>query len=272
MAVAEIGGRRVHYLDRGEGGPALVLLHAFPLRAAMWTPQLDTLAAAARVVAPDLLGFGATEAPEDPAAYSVDVWADQVAGLLDHLGLDRVILGGLSMGGYAALAFVRRHRSRLAGLVLADTRPGPDTPEVAERRRRQVAQLRERGTAELIETMLPALLSEHTSRHRPEVKRSARGLMDNPAAGFIGALEAMIRRPDATSDLALIDLPTLVVVGDADTLSPPEVAVSMQAAIPGATLAVLPDAGHLSNLEAPEAFTAALADFMGRCQEPGRHA
>ena len=265
--MAEVGGRRVHFLDRGVGDPALVLLHAFPLRAAMWSPQIDALAATTRVVAPDLLGFGATDAPDEPAAYSVDVWADQVAGLLDHLGLDEVVLGGLSMGGYAALAFVRRHRPRLAGLVLADTRPGADAPEVAERRRHQIAQLRQRGTTELVETMLGGLLAEDTRRHRPDVVSTARALMDSSADGFIGALEAMIRRPDSTPDLALVDVPALVVVGEADTLSPLDVAASMHAAIPGAALAVLPGAGHLSNLEAPAAFTAALGDLMRRCQE-----
>ena len=161
MPEVDIGGRHVHYLHQGEGGPALVLLHAFPLRSAMWSPQLGALAAT-RVVAPDLLGFGGTDAPDDLSAYSVDIWADLVAGLLDHLGLERVILGGLSMGAYAAFAFHRRHRSRLAGLVLADTRPGPDTPEAAQRRRDQIRQLREGGRAELVETLLGGLLGEYT--------------------------------------------------------------------------------------------------------------
>jgi pimeloyl-ACP methyl ester carboxylesterase len=270
MPVATIDGARTHYLDQGEGEPALVLLHAFPLRAAMWTSQLDALSATTRVVAPDLLGFGATDAPDDPGAYSVDVWADQVAGLLDHLDLERVVLGGLSMGGYAAMAFVRRHRARLAGLVLADTRPGPDSPEVAQRRRDQIHQIKEQGTAELIETLLTGLLGEYTKRHRPDVVSTARSLMDSSSAGFIGALEAMISRPDSTSDLAAVEVPTLVVVGDLDTLSPPEVARTMQAAIPGSVLTVLPDAGHLSNLEAPDAFSAVVGHLVGRCREAGR--
>lgn len=261
----------MRYFDKGEDEPALVLLHAFPLRAAMWSAQLDALSPANRVIAPDLLGFGETDAPDDPGAYSVDVWADQVAGLLDHLGLERAVVGGLSMGGYAAFAFARRHRSRLAGLVLADTRPGPDSPEVAERRRNQIGQVRRQGTAELVETLLGGLLSKTTLQDRPDVVASARALMDSSPAGFIGALDAMIRRPDSVPDLAGIDVPTLVVVGEEDAPSPPEVAASMQAAVPGAVLAVLPGAGHLSNLEAPEAFNAVLADFLGRCQEAIDH-
>ena len=268
MPEATIDGTLVHYLDQGDGEPALVLLHAFPLRAAMWSPQLDALAAT-RVVVPDLLGFGASDAPDDLSAYSVDIWADLVAGLLDHLGLERVILGGLSMGGYAAFAFHRRHRSRLAGLVLADTRPGPDTPEAAERRRSQIRQLHEGGQAELVETLLGGLLGEYTRRHRPDVVAAARALMDSSPAGFRGALDAMIRRPDSTPDLATIDVPTLVVVGDQDALATPEVARAMHAAVPGADLAVVPGAGHLSSLEAPAAFNAALADFVGRCRQAG---
>lgn len=272
MPHVTVAGRRLHYLDQGEGEPALVLLHAFPLRAAMWAPQLDALSATSRVVAPDLLGFGATDAPEDPLAYSVDVWADQVAGLLDHLGLDQVVLGGLSMGGYVAMAFVRRHRARLAGLVLADTRPGPDSPEAAQRRRDQVLQVQEHGTSELVETLLGGLLGEYTRCHRPDVVGAARALMDSTPAGFVGALEAMIRRPDSTPDLAGVEVPALVVVGELDTLSPPEVARTMQHAIAGAVLAVLPEAGHLSNLETPDAFSAVVGQLLGRCRDAGQRA
>ncbi len=264
MPVATVAGRSVHYLDQGRGGPVLVLLHAFPLHAGMWAPQIQALAGRGRVVAPDLLGFGATDAPEDPDAYSVDVWADQVAGLLDHLGLARVVLGGLSMGGYAALAFLRRHPERLVGLVLADTRPGPDRPEVAERRRAQARQVAAQGTTDLRQTLLDGLLGERTRRHRPDVVSAVRALTDNPPAGFVGALAAMRRRPDSTPDLAHIDVPTLVVVGDEDTLSPPDVARALHDAIPGSTLAVLPAAGHLSSLEAPDAFNAAVTGLLAR--------
>jgi pimeloyl-ACP methyl ester carboxylesterase len=264
MPVATVAGRTVHYLDHGQGKPVLVLLHAFPLHAGMWAPQVEALAGQARVVAPDLLGFGATDAPEDPDVYAVEVWADQVAGLLDHLGLARVVLGGLSMGGYATLAFLRRHPERLAGLVLADTRPGPDTPEVAERRRDQAHQVAGQGTADLRQSLLGGLLGERTRGQRPEVVAAVRGLTDNPPAGFIGALAAMRRRPDSTPDLAGIDVPTLVVVGDEDTLSPPDVARALHHAIRGSTLAVLPGAGHLSSLEAPDAFNAAVTDLLAR--------
>lgn len=264
MPAVDVGDKLVHYLDEGTGEPAVVLLHAFPLQAEMWRPQISSLRDRARVIAPDLAGFGRSSAPDDPAAYSVDAWADDVAGLLDHLGLERVVLGGLSMGGYVAFAFLRRHPRRLAGLVLADTRPSADAPEVFDRRTAQQEQVRASGTSELVETLLEGLLTEHTRTQRPDVVDEARRLMDNPPAGFVGALEAMKRRPDSTGELAGIAVPTLVVVGEADRPSPPEVVSEMATAIPGAELAVLPQAAHLSNLEAPAAFNQALGSLIDR--------
>lgn len=269
MPTVTLDGVRTHWLEAGIGEPVLVLLHAFPLHAAMWEPQLAGLSDRCRVLAPDLLGFGGSDAPADASAYSVERWADGVAALLDHLGFAQVVLGGLSMGGYVAFAFLRRHRRRVTGLVLADTRAGPDTPEIAQRRTDQAARVAAEGPAALVDTLLEGLLGEHTRAERPAVVEATRRLMDNPATGVIGALEAMKRRPDSTPELASIDVPTLVAVGADDVLSPPDVARELAGAIPGATLAVLPDAGHLSSFEAPDAFNRAVISLMGRCQAPG---
>ncbi|MDP8988252.1 MAG: alpha/beta hydrolase [Actinomycetota bacterium] len=272
MPTATLDGTTLHYLDEGSGHPAVVLLHAFPLHAGMWERQIDALAERVRVVAPDLVGFGGSDAPEDPSAYSVDGWADDVARLLDHLGLDRVVVAGQSMGAYVAFSFLRRHRSRLAGLVLADTRPTADSAEARDRRVRQQEQMSaggEAGKAEVVEGLLQTLLCPDTLEHRLDVVETARRLMDNPPHGLVGALEAMKRRPDSVGDLATVDVPTLVLVGDQDAPSPPEVAQSMQQGIPGAELVVVPGAGHLSGLEAPEAFNAALVDFVSRLQDHG---
>lgn len=255
-------GTRLHYVDAGSGGPPVVLLHAFPLHSAMWEPQVAALSDRFRVVAPDLPGFGASDGPGDPAAYSMERYAGAVAALLDRLEIGRAIVGGLSMGGYVALSFLRRHRSRLAGLVLADTRADVDTAEIRERRTRQQRLVAEEGTAALVDTMLEALLSEDTRKERPEVVETARRLMDNPPDGVIGALDAMKRRSDASAHLAGIDVPTLVVVGEHDGPSPPSVAEEVHAQIPRSRLVVIPGAGHLSNLEAPEAFNRALLGFL----------
>jgi 3-oxoadipate enol-lactonase len=276
----EVDGARVHYIDAGphgpgvdagphgpgqeagSGEPALVLLHAFPLHSEMWAPQLEALSAGRRVVAPDLLGFGRSDAPESMYRYTMLGYADLVAGVLDHLGLERVVLGGLSMGGYVAFAFLRQYPERVSGLILADTRAGADTTEAFERRTDQQDQVARVGTTALIETLLAGLLCEHTKAERLDLVEHVRRLMANPPAGFIGALEAMKHRADATEELGSITVPTLFVVGEDDALSPPEVAREMQERTQGSTLAVLPRAGHLSNLEAPEAFNAAVAAFL----------
>ncbi len=262
MPFVEVDGTRVHYAEAGSGEPALVLLHAFPLHSGMWAPQLEHLASRRRVVAPDLLGFGNTDAPDSMYRYTMLGYADVVAGLLDRLGLDRVVLGGLSMGGYVALAFLREYAERVSALILADTRAAADTTAVFERRTDQQDQVARVGTAALIETLLGGLLSDHTKATRLDLVEQVRRLMANPPAGFIGALEAMKHRPDATEELAAISVPTLIVVGEDDALSPPEVAREMHERITGSELAVLARAGHLSNLEAAEEFNAAVAAFL----------
>lgn len=264
MPFAEVDGARLHYLDAGAGEPALVLLHGFPLHAGMWAPQLEHLSAKRRVIAPDLLGFGGSDAPDSMFRYTMLGFADLLAGLLDTLGLEQVALGGLSMGGYVAFAFLREYAERVSAVVLADTRASADTNEVYERRTDQQDQVARIGTTALIEVLLGGLLSDHTRATRLELVERVRRLMANPPAGYIGALEAMKHRPDATDKLARISVPTLVVVGEDDALSPPDVARGMQERIPGAELAILPRAGHLSNLEAAEEFNAAVDDFLSR--------
>jgi pimeloyl-ACP methyl ester carboxylesterase len=262
VPLAEVNGTRLHYLDVGAGDPAVVLLHGFPLHSGMWAPQLACLSAGHRVVAPDFKGFGESDAPESPSDYSMPGYAGELAGLLDHLGLEQVVLAGLSMGGYAAFAFLREHRDRVAGLVLADTRAAPDTPEVFERRTKQQDEVAREGTAGVAETLLAGLLCDETKAHRLELVEQVRRLMANPAAGYVGGLEAMKHRPDATAELAAISVPTLVVVGEHDGASPPDVARAMHEAVAGSRLAVLPHAGHLSNLEAADDFNAAVADLL----------
>jgi len=260
----EVDGARIHYLDAGTGEPALVLLHAFPLHAGMWAPQIEHLSSTNRVIAPDFLGFGGSDAPETMYRYTMLGYADLVAGLLDHLGLERVVLGGLSMGGYVAFAFLRQYPERVSGLILADTRAAADTTMVFDKRTDQQDQVARIGTTALIETLLAGLLSEETRANRLDLVEGVRRLMANPPIGFIGALEAMKHRPDATEELALVTVATLVIVGEDDALSPPEVAREMQERIPSSDLAVLPHAGHLSNLEAADEFNAAVAAFLAR--------
>jgi 3-oxoadipate enol-lactonase len=256
-------GARVHYLDAGSGDPPVILLHAFPFPAAMWEGQIEALSSRWRVVAPDMPGFGQSEPFGDPAVASMEAMARLVARVGEELDLPPAVVGGLSMGGYVSFAYLRDHAARVRGLVLADTRAGADTAEVRERRTKQQEDVRQSGTASLIETQVENLLSEHTHQHRPDIVERVRDLMQQASPdGVVAALEAMKKRPDVSEELAAVDIPTLLVVGENDKTSPVEVMQEMQERLPNARLTVIPSAGHLSSLEAPEEFNAELLRFL----------
>jgi pimeloyl-ACP methyl ester carboxylesterase len=263
MPTLDLDGRRLHYLDEGAGEPVVLFVHAFPLSARMWEPQIAALSGDRRVVALDLSGFGDAEVPAERSAYSIDAYADEVAGLVRALGVDRVVLAGLSLGGYVALAVVRRHPEILAGLVLADTRAEADSSEAKSRRSDQQVFLGARkDVVPLVDGLLESLLSKRAPAAEEATERAGALMRSTDADGWIGALEAMKQRPDATPVLAGIAVPTLVMVGEDDELTPPSVAEAMAGAIPGARLVVVPAAGHLANLDNPEAFNRALGDFL----------
>jgi pimeloyl-ACP methyl ester carboxylesterase len=243
-------------------GPPVVLLHAFPLARAMWRPQAEALQDAYRVIAPDLRGFGGSAA--FTGAPSVEQMADDVAALLTDLQVrEPVALGGLSMGGYVALAFARRHPGRLRALVLADTKAEADDAEGRANRDRMIAFARDNPARALIDQMLPRLVSPETAARRPEVLEEVRATASGQAgAGIAAALVALRDRPDARPSLAAITVPTLVLVGSDDALTPPARAEALAAAIPGARLVTIPGAGHLSNLEQPGHFNAAVHSFL----------
>jgi pimeloyl-ACP methyl ester carboxylesterase len=261
MRIDVATGCRVEYEDAGRGRP-VVLLHAFPLAGAMWRPQKEALRADYRVVVPDLRGFGGTGA--FTGTPSVELMADDVAALLDALGIrEPVVLGGLSMGGYVALAFLRKHPGRLAGLILADTRAEADITEGKANRDRMILVAQHGTASNVIEQLLPRMVSSETQQQRPAVVEEVRRIASaQPTAGIVGALQAMRDRPDSTPWLAGIRVPTLVVGGGDDVVTPPATAEALAAAIPGARLATIQGAGHLANLEQPEAFTAAVRTFL----------
>ncbi len=263
MPKVTAAGTSIDYLDTGGDGTPVLLLHAFPFSSSMWEPQIEALSDRFRLIAPSLQGFGRSDAPEDESTYSMDSYADQAAGVLDELGVDRVVLTGLSIGGYIGFAFWRRHRDKVAALVLADTRAEADPPEGVEKRTKHQQIVREEGKGKLIEVLVGALLGEPSLQKKPDVVERVRELMtENPPEGFIGALEAMKKRPDSTGELTGIDVPTLVIVGENDGVTPPDAARKIHEHVGGSRLVVIPESGHLSSLEAPEAFNGALAEFL----------
>ncbi|MFJ3215482.1 alpha/beta fold hydrolase [Kitasatospora sp. NPDC086801] len=250
--------------ESGTGTP-LVLLHAFPLNAAMWSAQLDALPGLtgdeARVLAPDQRGFGGTELGADEP--SLDLVADDLALLLDAAGIGRAVVGGLSMGGYVALAFARRHPDRLAGLLLANTRATADTDAVRANRERIAAAVTARDSVRLLlDEQVAAGQLGPDSRHLVERVQSLVAAASPAAVAW--AHRAMAARPDALDVLAGLRVPTAVVAGAQDALVAPEEAELMLRARPDAELTVIPGAGHLSALEAPEAFNTAVRDLLAR--------
>ena len=250
----------MRYLEAGAGWP-VVLLHAFPLSAEMWRPQLAHVPAGWRFIAPDLTAPAGSRPPEsDMTSATMDDYARTVARLLDRLEIDRAIIGGLSMGGYITFALYRLSPERFSGAILADTRPQADSDEVKANRTRMRELVARQGPRAIADAMLPKLLSrEATAEMTAEVRRIIEAL---PPEAIDVALAAMMARPDSTADLARMSIPTLVVVGERDEVTPPDEAERMHARLPRARIAVIPGAGHLANLERPHEFSHALHDFL----------
>lgn len=251
------------YLEAGAGWP-VVLLHAFPLDADMWRPQLEQAPQGWRLIAPDVRGFGpGSQIPAGARAPTMDDLAGDVDALLDALEISEAAIGGLSMGGYIAFALWRRTPERFNSLILADTKPTSDTPEGREGRRAMIELARTRGASAVADEMLPKLLGPTTRDSRPHVPTAVRRMIEAASVDALtGALEAMLGRADSTEDLPGISCPSLVIVGAEDAITPPADAESMRVAIPRSRLVVLPAAGHLSSLETPEPFSRVLTDFL----------
>ena len=247
--------------DVGQGTP-LVLLHAFPLSSAMWLAQREHLASRFRIVTPDLRGFGGSVL--GAAEPSVDVMADDVAALLKARNISRAVIGGVSMGGYVAMALCRRHPDRVRGLVLADTKASADTEAAREKRLRMAERLTaENRTDVLVEETLPGLLGPTTMRQRALVYGRVRGLVQStPPKAAAWAQRAMAARPDSTDTLRGVKVPALVIVGSEDRLATEDDARTMAEALPNAELTVIPRAGHLTPIEQPDLFDQAVAEFV----------
>lgn len=245
--------------DIGAGAPVL-LLHGYPHDRSLWAPQLAAPASGFRYLAPDLPGFGETARI---APTTLDRWSDWAIALLDALGLERAVIGGLSMGGYLALAIARRHPSRVRALVLADTRAGADSDEARAKRREAQTLARAEGPGAIAERAIAGMIGRTTRASRPAVVAELDAMMRRaPVEAIVDALQVMIDRPDATPSLAAISVPTLILCGEEDVLTPPDDSRAMHAAIGGSRLEVIPKAGHASNLEQPEVFNRLLSDFL----------
>jgi pimeloyl-ACP methyl ester carboxylesterase len=270
VGTLRVDGREVRWLQAGDPQAArtLVLLHAFPFGAGMWELQFDAIvptrassvSASWRVLAPSMPGFDGSGRSDQP---SVDAFARHVLMWLDRLDVPSAVVAGLSMGGYVAFGLLRQAPERIEGLILADTRSGPDSPEAKPARQRMIDLALHGGPEAVADDFIPKVVGATTLASRPEVVATARRLIVTQSRESIAdAVGVLMTRPDSGPLLSSIRVPTCIIVGEEDGLTPPIESERMHAAIAGSTLVRLPGAGHMTNLETPAAFNAALASFL----------
>ena len=261
-----IGSRTIAYLDSAPQQTeqrVLVMLHAFPIGANLWEPQMRSVPKGWRLVTPDLRGFGASTELDSLSALSMADYAEDVFDLLEELGIKRAVIGGCSMGGYAALALYQAHPEIFEGLILANSRAGADSPEARANRRNMLALVDREGPSGVAKDMMPKLLGKTTHETNSSVEAFVRRLIKQQSPVAIrSAIHRMMHRADSTPLLPKVTVPTLVITGEEDEMIPVDESRRMASAVPGATLVIIPGAGHLSNLEQPEAFNDAVNRFL----------
>lgn len=255
-----INGVRLHWREAGAGDP-VVFIHGFPFNGSMWDAQLAAVPEGWRFIAPDLRGFGESEIGDAP--YTMDLLADDVVALLDHLEIDQAVICGLSMGGYVALSLAARHADRVRALILADTRANADDEEARKNRIALAARARKEGAQPVVDSMLPKLVSGNTRIKNPEVVEHVRSMMESTAPETLArALEGMARRADHRASLEQINAPAMVVRGDQDEIIPKGDIEVLTRSIRGARADVIANVGHLPNMEASDVFNNALHNFL----------
>jgi pimeloyl-ACP methyl ester carboxylesterase len=261
MSTKTINNVTVNYLEKGTGTP-IVLMHGFPLDSRVWEAQVNSLSDQYRVIAPDLRGFGKSASSD---AFSMASLADDVHALLKEIGALPAVLGGLSMGGYVALAFAKKYPADLRGLLMVDTRAEADTSEGKEKRNKMIQLVRDKGSKAVADEMSPKMLAEETAKAHPAVGRKLREIMESQSAKTIEhAVAAMRDREDHTKNLASIAVPTLIIVGESDAITPPAMSQSMNQAIRNSTLVTIKSSGHMSPMEQPEQVSNAIRGFVAK--------
>lgn len=259
---ATINNLQIDYEVVGpRSGLPVVFIHGFPFSKEMWKPQVDALKKDFYVVTYDVRGHGKSDCGD--GQYSLEYFVDDVIGLLDHLKLSKVVLVGLSMGGYIALRTIERHPERIRALVLCDTRSEPDNNEGKVRRATQAKSVKNDGMKKFAENFLQAVFYKKTFETNPEAVTLIRKIIETTSPlAVAGTLLALAARTDSTPMLFTINVPTLILVGQHDAITPPSASHAMKEKIPNAELHVIPDAAHLSNIENAKEFNEHLLKFL----------
>lgn len=254
----------LNYAERGlpQGAP-IVFIHGFPFNHSMWEPQMKALPNHFRAITYDVRGHGESDVGD--GQYSIEFFVDDLIALMDHLVIKQAVLCGLSMGGYIALRAVERHPERVSGLILCDTRSEADSDEGKVKRSATVRSVRTHGVATFAEEFVKLVFAPETFEANPLLVASIREMIEaNKPLGICGTALALGGRTDTTKALASIKVPTLVIVGEHDTLTPPAAAQAMQSKIRGSELRIIPRAAHLTNLENSAEFNNHLVGFLYR--------
>jgi len=229
----------------------------------MWLPQIERLRDRFRVIAYDVRGHGRSEVGD--GQYTIELFVDDLMGLLDHLKIENVVLCGLSMGGYIALRAVDRNPERFRALILCDTSSEADTNEAKLRRAAAIKTVKLEGLKAYAETFVKAVLAPESLTKRTEIVSVIRGIIESSSAlAICGTLLALAGRTETTSSLPKFDIPTLILVGELDKLTPPPLSAKMRDSLRNAEFHIIPGAAHLSNLENPEEFNSHLLSFLDK--------
>jgi|SRR6185369_7096295 len=257
---ASVNGVTLYYEDEGAGTP-LLLIHGFPLSSKIWRRQIEGLKENFRIIAPDLRGFGRSDA--SPSGYSMDTYADDIAALLDHLGVENAVVCGMSMGGYVLLNLLDRHPGLVRGACFMVTRGGADDEAGKARRTALAEEVLKSGVKVTADLFGKILFAPGTVARNPEVAAEVAGIMlGMKREGLAGGLLSMRDRPDYSDRLAGFDVLSLVIGGEQDQAIPAEESLVLAKRLPKASLCLIPEAGHMVMMEQPEAVNRALADFL----------
>ncbi|MDD8018289.1 MAG: alpha/beta fold hydrolase [Bacteroidota bacterium] len=255
------------YIDVGISTAApIIFIHGFPFSHKMWAfpgGQTEALSGTHRVIAYDVRGHGESEV--GTGHYSIEFFVDDLIGLMNQLTIPKAILCGLSMGGYIALRAVERHADRISGLVLCDTRSEADPNEARVKRAQAIKEIQENGMKQYAENYVKNVFAPESLQQKAEAVRMIQSIIERTSPiSIYGTLMALASRTDTTAALPFITCPTLILVGEKDTLTPPTAAQAMKDKIPNAQLFLIPKAAHMSNVENPEDFNTHLVEFVSK--------